>query len=97
MKKYLITSLVFIILLAFLFSCAGVVYVPDQPPGPKNEVKPPRPGPKAFWIDGHWNWSGGQWVWVSGYWVKNPKSNWVAGHWQKTPHGWKWNKGHWKR
>lgn len=97
MKKYLVVSLVFAILLAFLFSCAGVVYVPNPPPGPKNEVKTPRPGPKAVWIDGHWNWSGSQWVWVSGYWVKNPKGHWVAGHWQKTPHGWKWSKGHWKR
>jgi hypothetical protein len=96
-KKYLAFSLIIAILLTFLLSCAGVVYVPNPPPGPKNEVKPPRLGPKAVWIDGHWHWSGGQWVWISGYWVKNPKGQWVAGHWQNTPHGWKWTKGHWKR
>jgi hypothetical protein len=95
-REYTVGLLVLIILSAFLLSCAGTVYVPEQPPAPRDEVKPARPGPKAVWIDGHWKHSGGQWVWAPGHWVKNPKGQWVAGHWQKTPRGWKWEKGHWK-
>ena len=95
-KRYLIALVGLIVLLAFLCSCAGVVYVPEPPPAPRDEVRSPRPGPKAVWIDGHWKRAGGQWVWAPGHWVKKPKGQWVAGHWKKTPRGYKWVKGHWK-
>ncbi len=95
-KRYVVALLAFAVLLVFLLGCAGTTYVPDPPPAPRDEVKPPRPGPQAVWVDGHWKHSGGQWVWATGHWVKKPKGQWVAGHWQKTPRGHKWVKGHWK-
>jgi hypothetical protein len=57
-SRYLVVFLSLTVLCAFLISCAGVVYVPGPPPAPRDEVKPPRPGPKAVWIDGHWKRSG---------------------------------------
>ena len=96
-SRYLTLFLCVVVLFAFLASCASVVFVPEPPPAPKKEVKPPRPGPKAAWVDGHWKWSHGQYVWVPGHWVKKPKGQWVAGHWKKTPRGHKWVKGHWRR
>ena len=96
MRNYLLAFLCVTILLTFLFSCAATVYVPDPPPAPKDEIKPPAPGPKAVWVEGWWKWSGGHHVWVPGHWVKNSKGNWVAGHWDKRPHGWVWVKGHWR-
>jgi hypothetical protein len=96
-KKYVIALVALIVLLAFLFSCAGVVYIPEPPPAPKKDVKSPRPHPKAVWVDGHWKWAGNHYQWVPGHWVKNPKGHWVAGHWKKTPRGWKWAKGHWRK
>ncbi len=96
MKRFLLGLLCITVLLSFLLSCTPVIYVPKGPPPRKVEVKSPRPGPKAVWVDGHWKWTGSQYVWVPGHWVKKPKGQWVAGHWKKTPHGWKWNKGHWK-
>jgi len=96
-KKILLALLSITILVAFLFSCASTVYVPESPPPAKEEIKTPRPGPKAVWVSGHWKWSGGQYVWVPGHWAKNPRGVWVKGHWKKTPRGWKWKKGHWRR
>ena len=96
-KRFLLVLLSIAILTAFLFSCTATLYVPEPPPTPKEEIKPPRPGPKAAWVDGHWKWSHGQYVWVPGHWVKSPKGVWVKGHWKKTPRGYKWVKGHWRR
>lgn len=84
------------ILVAFLLSCAGSVYVTDPPPTPKEEIKSPAPGPKAVWIEGHWKWSHGHHVWVPGYWVNKPYGTWVPGHWDKRPRGWMWVEGHWR-
>ncbi len=73
-----------------------VVYVRKAPPSPRLETKPPRPGPRAVWIPGHWKWNGREYVWVSGHWEVHPKgSRWIPGHWKKTRHGWKWVPGHW--
>jgi len=96
-KKFLLALLGITILAAFLFNCAATVYVPQPPPPLKEEIKSPRPGPKAVWVEGHWKWSHGQHVWVPGHWVKNPKGVWVKGHWKKTPRGWVWKKGYWRR
>jgi hypothetical protein len=97
MKRFFWALLSITILMAFLFSCAATFYIPEPPPPLKEEIKPPHPGPKAVWVEGHWKWSHGQYVWVPGHWVKNPKGVWVKGHWKKTPRGWKWVKGHWRR
>lgn len=96
MRCTLLALVGFTILLAFLFSCAGTVYVTDPPPAPKDEIQPPAPGPKAVWVEGCWKWSGGHHVWVPGYWVKHPHGTWVGGHWDKKPRGWVYVKGHWR-
>ncbi len=88
-------------LAAFLFilsaGCAGTVYVDKAPPPPKQEAKPAKPGPKAVWMSGHWEWKGGRYVWKSGHWVRNAKGKtWVAGHWDKRGKRYVWVKGHWK-
>ncbi len=96
MKGILFVFLALIILTTFLFNCATTVYVPEPPPAPKEEIKPPRPGPKAVWIEGYWKWSGDHYIWVPGHWVKKAKGHWVPGHWVKRPRGWVWVKGHWR-
>ncbi|KPL10694.1 hypothetical protein AMJ71_02350 [candidate division TA06 bacterium SM1_40] len=74
-----------------------VVYVQKAPPGPRAEVKPPRPTRKAVWVPGYWRWDGNSYVWVQGHWEKKPRgSAWVPGHWDKKPRGWVWVPGHWR-
>jgi hypothetical protein len=86
------------ILVAFVASCAGVVYAPGPPPAKKVEVKPASPGPKAVWVEGHWKWAGNKYMWVPGHWEKMPKGKWVAGHHvKKGKKGYVWVPGHWKR
>ena len=77
--------------------CARTVYVTDEPPAPREEVKPPAPGPRAAWVDGNWKWSHGHYVWAPGHWERNAKGTWVAGHWDKRPHGHVWVPGHWRK
>jgi hypothetical protein len=90
----------FVVLLIFsfgLFYCAPPRPV-HQPPPPRNEVRPAKPGPNYVWVSGHHEWRGGRWVWVSGHWVKKrPGMEWVEGHWVKRGNRWVWVKGHWKR
>jgi len=74
-----------------------VVYVQKAPPKPRSEVRSKRPGPKAVWVGGHWQWKGGKYAWMSGHWDRNPRGNaWIPGHWEKKPRGWAWAPGHWK-
>jgi hypothetical protein len=97
MKRLLRLASVVLITLMFSFGCARTIYVRTAPPPPQVETKPPRPGAKAVWIDGHWKWAGKRYVWVSGHWEKNPKGKWVPGHWKRRGRGHVWVKGHWKR
>jgi hypothetical protein len=99
MRKVAVFVCVVMVLSAFLLGCAttAYVYVPKSPPPAKSEVKPPAPGRKAVWIEGHWKWSDGRYVWVPGYWVKKPHGKWMSGRWEKRPHGWVWVKGRWRR
>lgn len=97
MRKVIVFVFAVIVLPAFLLGCATTVYVPEAPPPPKAEMKPPAPGPKAVWVEGHWKWSHGRYLWVPGHWVKKPRGKWVSGHWEKRPRGWVWVKGHWRR
>ncbi len=96
MKRFCILLSV-IILIAFVYSCAGVVYIPEPPPPLKTEIKTAKPGPNAVWIDGHWKWNGHKYVWKPGYWEKNPRGTWVPGHYTKRSRGHVWVPGHWKR
>ncbi len=96
MRNFLLALLSISILVAFIFSCASTIYVPEAPPPAKEEIKSPRPGPKAVWVAGYWKWSGGQYVWIPGHWVKKPNGRWVTGHWEKRPRGWVYVKGHWR-
>lgn len=74
-----------------------VVYVQTAPPDLRVEVIPKKPGPKAVWIPGHWQFKGNKYIWVPGHWDKKPRgSGWVAGHWKKRPRGWVWVPGHWR-
>ena len=102
MKRFLFT---FIIICAGLFiyndNLSAQVVVKIKPARPKVVVvKPPKPGPKHVWINGHWKWSKKrkEYIWVKGYWLKPKKGRaWVPGHWEKVPGGFKWVPGHWRR
>jgi hypothetical protein len=96
MRRVIVFAFAVVVLFTFLVGCA-VTYVPESPPPAKAEVKPPAPGPKAVWVDGHWKWSHGRYVWVPGHLVKKPHGKWAPGHWEKRPRGWVWVKGHWSR
>jgi hypothetical protein len=78
-------------------SGVDVVYVQKAPPKAKAEVRPKKPGAKAIWVPGHWQWKGNKYVWVSGHWDANPRGRtWVPGRWEKRPRGWVWVSGHWR-
>ena len=97
MLKKIFSSLVLSVFIISSFGC--VVYRPhDPPPAPRRDIRTPRPGPKYFWVKGHWEWRGGKYVWVNGHWSrKKPGKVWVAGHWEKRGGRWIWVKGHWRR
>jgi hypothetical protein len=97
MIKVIVFIFAVMVLSAFLLGCAATVYVPEAPPPPKAEMKPPAPGPKAVWLDGYWKWSHGRYVWAPGHWIKKPRGEWVSGHWVKRPRGWVWVTGYWRR
>lgn len=81
-----------------MMGCAPAVVV-KEPPAPKLETKPPKPFPRAVWIDGHWKWNSAanNFLWVSGRWVREKAGKvWIQGHWKRTSGGWKWVKGHWR-
>ncbi len=97
MKRLSIIISAMLLTLSLSWGCARTVVVRTAPPAAKAEVKPARPGAKAAWVDGHWQWNGKRYVWKTGHWVKNPKGTWVPGHWKKNRGGHVWVKGHWKR
>jgi hypothetical protein len=72
--------------------------VPYPPPPAHVETLPPRPSPRAVWIDGQWAWDGQQWVWLPGGWsVPDPAarfSPWALrllpdGRFQFAPAAWR--------
>lgn len=50
----------------------ALVEVSASPPPGRIEVIPPRPGPRAVWIDGEWSWRRERWAWIEGRWVDPP-------------------------
>jgi WXXGXW repeat (2 copies) len=68
------------------------------PPAPRVEVIPARPGPRYFWINGHWRWDGRAHVWVPGHWEPNRDGLvWVPAHWARRGGFWHFLPGHWRR
>jgi hypothetical protein len=45
------------------------IEVPFPPPPARVEFVPPRPSPRALWIDGQWTWEG-RWTWERGGWIE---------------------------
>ncbi len=57
------------------------IVVPRPPPVVPVEVQPPRPAPRAVWVEGSWSWQAGGWRWNAGAWVLEPtgasRSSWT--------------------
>ena len=73
--------------------------VPKEPPPAPKEVPPEqKPGDKAEWVAGYWQWDADkeEFIWVSGFWRKPPPGRaWVPGRYVKTDDGWRWVAGYW--
>ena len=82
---------------AISYGCAGTVYVREDPPPVRVEVRPAAPGPNAMWIDGYWRWGHHEYLWMPGHWERHARGTWVTGHWDKRPRGNVWVPGHWRR
>lgn len=80
---------------------AGRVYVPHQPPPPVAErPSGERPGPRAVWTSGYWDWdpADSRFVWVAGTWRVPPAGmTWTPGRWVRDGRGWYWVAGTWAR
>lgn len=51
------------------FQSAALPKEPEgPPPGPKKEIKPPKPSRQAQWVPGYWKWTGEGWLWLQGWW-----------------------------
>lgn len=48
--------------------------IPYPPPTARTEIVPPRPDPRAVWIDGQWDFLLRRWQWQEGGWVLPPAS-----------------------
>jgi hypothetical protein len=77
------------------------VSVTTEPPPPIAErPSGERPGPKAVWTSGYWEWDPDEarFVWVAGSWRIPPAGmTWVAGRWTHDARGWYWVPGTWGR
>jgi len=74
----------------------GANYEPDRdPPAPREESKPYRPG--FVWVKGRWEWKNGKWDWSEGRYEKvRDKKKWVDGKWEKKGGKWVWVEGRWE-
>lgn len=80
---------------------AGVaVHVAGPPPPVRAEVVVARPGPRHFWVPGHWRWAAPRrtYVWVGGAWVlpPRPRAVWVAPRYERRGGGWVYIAGRWR-
>ncbi|MBU1318872.1 MAG: YXWGXW repeat-containing protein [candidate division Zixibacteria bacterium] len=97
MRKTLFVLGMIALIALYAYSCAGPMVITEAPPPTKSEIKPPRPGPKAVWIDGYWKWNNHMYVWNSGHWERNPRGNWVPGYHKRQGRGHVWVAGHWTK
>jgi len=69
--------------------------VREQPPAPRVEPAPARPG--MVWTPGYWRWTGNGFDWVAGrYENSRPGFRWTAASWERGPNGgWHFHEGHW--
>ncbi len=98
------TTVVFGLTLAAVLAVGSLGPAVAQPPyppvpPPRYEIVPPRPGPHAAWMPGHWNWNGTRYVWIRGHYVRRwPRGgHWAPGHWVWAPRAgrWVWRQGRW--
>jgi len=75
-----------------------VVYVPNPPPRPMNEVKTAPPSADAVWQPGYYAYQGNAWLWIPGGWAVPPagKRSWVAARWAHADAGWYLVPGYWQ-
>lgn len=75
------------------------VYAPNEPPPPIAERRSGRrPGPRAVWTPGYWEWDpdDARFVWVGGSWRVPPAGMvWTPGRWARDPRGWYFVAGDW--
>jgi hypothetical protein len=80
---------------------AARVYAPHEPPPPIAERRSrERPGPKAVWTPGYWEWDpdSSRFVWVAGSWRVPPAGMvWAPGRWVRDARGWYFVAGGWTR
>ncbi len=68
MRKIMTTWILGFILAMSLTGCVAEVH--SHPPPPRAEVRPPRPYPGAFWVEGHWRHHHHDWIWMEGHWER---------------------------
>jgi hypothetical protein len=78
-----------------------LVHAPHEPPPPIAERRSgDRPGAKAVWTSGYWEWDADEsrFVWVAGTWRVPPAGMvWSSGRWLRDARGWYWVPGNWIR
>lgn len=88
-----------------LLGCGGGASVaPEPPPAERAEVRPPKPSPDHFWMQGHWVWreSDGVYYWAEGGWERERSGFlWLPGHWRPLDRDgkrlWEWVPEKWVR
>jgi WXXGXW repeat (2 copies) len=77
------------------------VYAPKEPPALIIErPSGTRPGRRALWVPGYWEWDRDQggYVWVGGSWQIVPVGSvWVGTRWVRDENGWYRVPGYWSR
>ena len=100
MKKFLIASATFLLLLFSAQESMSQVVVKVRPNRPARVIaKPTKARPGKAWVAGHWSYNrrAQKYQWTKGHWVKaRPGKCWVPGHWKDVPGGHNWIPGHWK-